>query len=77
MTAIDELWQALENYQPEANKSGHGKSWADMCKKKTFKSASFACYFAAAVNDVFAQNAIRDVQFLEEETKCNTAKIIN
>lgn len=64
MTAIDELWQALENYQPEADKAGHGKSWVDMCKKKTYVSAEKAYFGAFCENDFFAKKAILEIQSL-------------
>jgi hypothetical protein len=32
---LELMWEALEEYQEQANYDGHGKSWARMCKDRT------------------------------------------
>jgi hypothetical protein len=36
---LKEMWQVLEAYQPYADSAGHGKSWARMCKERTWEAA--------------------------------------
>jgi hypothetical protein len=42
MTKIDEMFAALTAYQPQADRNGHGKSWARMCNEKTVEAADAA-----------------------------------
>ena len=35
MTDLNQMWVALEKWQPEADKRGYGKPWAEMCELKT------------------------------------------
>jgi chorismate mutase len=32
---LAEMWRELESYQPQADKDGHGESWAKMCSERT------------------------------------------
>jgi hypothetical protein len=32
---LDLMWEALGEYQEQANSEGHGESWARMCKDRT------------------------------------------
>jgi hypothetical protein len=36
---LDEMWKALEAYQPRADADGHGESWALMCSERTEATA--------------------------------------
>jgi hypothetical protein len=47
---LDEMWEALATYQPQADAEGHGKTWATMCQEKT-SSAAHAVYVAWAGAD--------------------------
>ena len=47
----DEMWAALEAYQPTADKDGHGDAWRVMLKERT--KAAWAAWA-----DSFAQTAI-------------------
>lgn len=55
--AFKEMWEALAAYQPQADKDGHGKSWAKMCRKKTYADAVYAAHAAYAAADVYATYA--------------------
>ena len=64
MTKLNEMWDALEKHQEEANEWGHGVSWAKMCELKTEeaarsagKAASYAAYYYAAAGYVAADAA--------------------
>jgi hypothetical protein len=45
---LAEMWAALAEYQPQADRDGHGESWAKMCAERTVEAAGHA-----------AQNALR------------------
>lgn len=48
MKILDEMWAALAAYQPQADASGHGDSWARMCREKTHVAAAAAAANAKA-----------------------------
>ena len=56
MTKLEEMWAALERYQPCADADGHGVAWSAMCKLKTSDSAEAASRAAlkAAGGDFWA-----------------------
>jgi phosphopantothenate synthetase len=39
---LAEMWRELEEYQPFANRDGHGESWARMCEERTEDAAERA-----------------------------------
>ena len=39
---MNKLWEVMSLYQYIANSNGHGKSWANMCKKKSINSVQKA-----------------------------------
>lgn len=39
---LAEMWAALAEYQPMADRNGHGKSWKRMCEERTEAAASSA-----------------------------------
>ena len=39
---LAEMWAALADYQPQADRDGHGESWAKMCEERTEEAASAA-----------------------------------
>ena len=39
---LAEMWAALEEYQPLADRDGHGESWKRMCKERTRAAAADA-----------------------------------
>jgi hypothetical protein len=43
---LDEMWAALEAYQPTANADGHGESWRVMCRERTTEATRWAYYVA-------------------------------
>ena len=53
MNKLNEMWTALAAYQPQADKAGHGDTWATMCREKTSGAAAdaeataYAAYKAA------------------------------
>lgn len=42
MTDLNEMWEALAQYQPYAEKRGFGAEWRTMCKERTEKAARAA-----------------------------------
>ena len=48
MSDLNKMWAALEQYQPYADKAGHGRSWRRMTKERTSEAASAAWSKAAA-----------------------------
>ncbi len=61
---LTEMWAALEEYQPQADRDGHGDTWRHMCAACTHDSAFDAAEDAAedaaraAAQDA-AQDAVR------------------
>jgi hypothetical protein len=39
MTKLDEMWDALADYQSIADDEGHGETWSDMCRLRTVEAA--------------------------------------
>jgi hypothetical protein len=48
---LAEMWAALAEYQPMADRDGHGESWAKMCQNRTARAAWEACRARPAVFD--------------------------
>ena len=46
MSNLNEMWTALERYQPYAEKLGFGDAWRRMCEERTEKSAYAAAWEA-------------------------------
>jgi hypothetical protein len=42
---LAEMWAALAEYQPQADKDGHGESWRTMCEERTVNAALDASGF--------------------------------
>jgi hypothetical protein len=53
---LAEMWAALESYQEQADKDGHGESWRRMCEERTQEAASDA-YRARQVQSHVAASA--------------------
>jgi len=70
MNKLNEMWTALAAYKPQADAEGHGKTWAAMCKEKTFGNAwsAYAAYASAAKAAGDAGNAA-----YAAEAACDTA----
>jgi hypothetical protein len=47
---LAEMWAALEEYQPMADRDGHGESWAKMCRQRTEGAALAAASASAAAS---------------------------
>jgi hypothetical protein len=64
MTKIEEMWTALEKYQPYADADGHGESWACMLESRT-GGASYRAVVEASVRYSWraasAANGVYDV----------------
>ena len=43
---LAEMWRELAEYQPQADKDGHGESWRVMCEQRTVEAASAASWAA-------------------------------
>ena len=43
---LAEMWRELAEYQPMADRDGHGESWRIMCELRTEEAASSARYVA-------------------------------
>jgi hypothetical protein len=39
---LAEMWRELGEYQPQADRDGHGDTWRAMCSEKTHAAASYA-----------------------------------
>ena len=46
---LAEMWAALAEYQPQADRDGHGESWRAMCSEKTHAAALAASRVATWV----------------------------
>jgi hypothetical protein len=44
---LAEMWRELSEYQPQADRDGHGESWARMCEERTHAAACNAAWAAA------------------------------
>jgi len=51
MTKLEEMWEALAAYQPQADVAGYGLAWARMCSERTCSAAALAADAAAAAAD--------------------------
>jgi hypothetical protein len=47
---LDAMWAALESYQEQADRDGHGESWRRMCEKRTANAAWDAYHSAPSWN---------------------------
>jgi hypothetical protein len=45
---LAEMWAALAEYQPQADRDGHGESWKRMCSERTEASAHAAAWARGA-----------------------------
>lgn len=59
MSDLNEMWAALERYQPYADKKGHGESWKRMTQKRT-KDAAWTAIVTmwASPTSRLARNAV-------------------
>ncbi len=57
MSKLDEMWAALEAYQPKAIADGHGDSWRVMCKERTW-AATAKAYDATPIGSAAAWAAL-------------------
>jgi hypothetical protein len=80
---VAKMWRELESYQPQADRDGHGDTWAAMCRARTQPAAEWAASNArllnvrraalgAAVlvltgNDAHAQHAIDAIREAKED----------
>ena len=61
---LAEMWRELAEYQPQAERDGHGESWRKMCEERTKESARDAADAAFAVA-VPAKDKLAHVAALE------------
>ncbi len=47
---LAEMWRELSEYQPQADRDGHGESWRVMCAERTAAAAWAAAARAAAAD---------------------------
>tara|TARA_B110000259_G_scaffold116707_1_gene132827 strand:+ start:268 stop:567 length:300 start_codon:yes stop_codon:yes gene_type:complete len=47
MTKLNEMWDKLSEWQPEADKRGYGGVWIKMCKLRTVKACRDADAYTA------------------------------
>jgi hypothetical protein len=45
---LAEMWRELSEYQPQADRDGHGESWARMCRERTERAAYAAAWARGA-----------------------------
>ena len=53
---LAEMWAALAEYQPQADRDGHGDSWRTMCRERT----TLAAWAAASAAEAAAAEAAWD-----------------
>jgi chorismate mutase len=53
---LAEMWRELAEYQPQADRDGHGESWRIMCEERTEEAAGRAWW---ASQRVFARDEAR------------------
>jgi hypothetical protein len=63
---LAEMWAALEEYQPFANRDGHGESWRIMCEERTQAAASNAAHAAREFSREAAWSASYAVREAEQ-----------
>jgi hypothetical protein len=83
---LAEMWEALVEYQPQADKHGHGESWRAMCEKRTHDwvwaakiearkaSRDAACYAANAAARALAEATEWAVEVIEAIRRAKEAK---
>ncbi len=54
---IAEMWRELAEYQPQADRDGHGESWARMCEERSQAAACNAAHLAREAARLAAWNA--------------------
>jgi hypothetical protein len=45
---LAEMWRELSEYQPQADRDGHGESWKRMCEERTEETANAAAWARGA-----------------------------
>jgi hypothetical protein len=68
---LAEMWAALADYQPQADRDGHGESWRRMCHERTNASAWNAANAAA---EAFAASAAGHAAFAVSRSQSNATK---
>ena len=63
MTDLNEMWAALEAYQPRADKYGHGESWRRMTTDRTISAADSARESAYASDAYEAARAAQEAMW--------------
>lgn len=56
---LAEMWRELSEYQPQADRDGHGESWRRMCEERTRERAFTAYAYATTDADQAALAAAR------------------
>jgi hypothetical protein len=69
---LAEMWRELSEYQPQADKDGHGESWKRMCEERTEAAALAASRVATWVAARAAGYAARTVT---RDAACAVAEI--
>jgi hypothetical protein len=68
---LAEMWRELAEYQPQADRDGHGESWRRMCEERTEQSARDAAWDASAE----ARAAARAAGYAARDAACAVAEI--
>jgi len=51
---LAEMWRELSEYQPQADRNGHGESWRRMCAERTEEAARAAARAATVARAAWA-----------------------
>jgi hypothetical protein len=66
---LAEMWTALAEYQPQADRDGHGDTWARMCRERTKEASQAASSAASAASAARAADAIAAIRKAKKEAK--------
>jgi hypothetical protein len=74
---LAEMWEALVEYQPQADKDGHGESWRRMCSERTGAAAFTAYAYAPSDADEAALAAARAIGADDTESRAARESLAN
>ena len=74
---LAEMWRELEAYQEQANRDGHGESWARMCQERTQVAAFTAYAYAPSDADEAALAAARAINADDTESRAARESLAN
>jgi len=70
---LAEMWRELSEYQEQADRDGHGESWARMCEERTRQSSLTAYAYASTDAEEAALAAARAIHANDAEFRAARA----